>query len=326
VLHNFARVIISSRLSLRSESLLEWIGDSEKYNRYCDKNLQLLKMEIYTGYIPTWLSEEDRKNLTARRRRNIIGESENEGKHGISGRDSIQIFGEFYTAYGKADDVIDMSTLCKFFHSRKELRASIPEGFLDSLQHMYDYSVLQEVKESLYYYNEQQIDREIKNYMFAINFELGSIETCPYTKDKLEIREEYLQHFEDRILGAGLRELEKQRFRDGVQKEYATKALTQEIMGANKPIEETDLFANLKERYIYNIKEKVLEPFLDNENFRRAIKDFDEEDFKTYDRRIREDVTYLMTKLIEKYRYTPHGAKAVCIYVIDNELARKFRH
>ena len=69
VLHNFARVIISSRLSLRSEAMLEWIGDTDKYRRYCDKNLQLLKMEIYTGYIPTWLTEEDRKRLTAKRRR-----------------------------------------------------------------------------------------------------------------------------------------------------------------------------------------------------------------------------------------------------------------
>ena len=61
VLHNFARVIISSRLSTKSEALLEWIGDPKKYNRYCDENLQLLKMEIYTGYIPSWLTEEDKR-------------------------------------------------------------------------------------------------------------------------------------------------------------------------------------------------------------------------------------------------------------------------
>jgi predicted Ser/Thr protein kinase len=325
VLHNFARVIISSRLSLRSEALLEWIGDPEKYSRYCDKNLQLLKMEIYTGYIPTWLSEEDRKQLTAKRRRRIIGESENEGKHGISGRDSIQIFGEFYTAYAKADSMIDMSNLCKFFESRKELRASIPDGFLESLLHMYDYSVLQEVKESLYYYNEDQIAKEIQNYMFSVNFELGSTETCPYTRDKIEITEDYLTHFEERILGIGTKPEERHGFRDRVQKEYATQTLTQEIMGDGKSIDATDLYGDLKERYIYNIKEKVLEPFLDNENFRRAIKDYDKEDFKTYDRRIRDDVTYLMANLIEKYRYTPAGAKAVCIYVIDNDLARKFQ-
>jgi len=325
VLHNFARVIISSRLSLRSEALLEWIGDVEKYRRYCDKNLQLLKMEIYTGYIPTWLSEEDRRRLTAKRRRRIIGESEHEGKHGISGRDSIKVFGEFYNTYAKAGHPIDMSTLCKFFRSRKDLRSFIPDGFLDALQHMYDYSVLQEVKECLYYYNEAQIAVEIKNYMFAVNFELGAKELCPYTGEKLTITEESLAGFEDRILGSPIESALRTEMRSSVQKEYASKTLTQEIMSEGKPIEETELFTKLNERYIYNLKEKVLEPFLENENFRRAIKDYDTEDFKTYDRKIRADVTYLMKNLTDKIRYAPNSAKAVCIYVIDNNLAKAFQ-
>lgn len=325
VLHNFARVIISSRLSLRSEALLEWIGDVEKYRRYCDKNLQLLKMEIYTGYIPTWLTEEDRRRLTAKRRRRIIGESEYEGKHGISGRDSIQIFGEFYNTFAKTDHPIDMSILCKFFRSRKDLRASIPDGFLDALQHMYDYSVLQEVKECLYYYNEEQIAVEIKNYMFAVNFELGSTELCPYTGERLVITEDSLAGFEDRILGTSNESEQRINMRRTVQKEYASTTLTQEIMSDGKAIEETELFAKLNERYIYNLKEKVLEPFLENENFRRAIKDYDTEDFKTYDRKIRGDVTYLMNNLIDKLRYNPQSAKAVCIYVIDNDLANIFQ-
>ncbi len=324
VLHNFSRIIISSRLSLRSEALLEWIGDPEKYSRYCDKNLQLLKMEIYTGYIPTWLSEEDRKRLTAKRRRRIIAEAENEGKHGISGRDSIKIFGEFYTAYAKDGELIDMSTLCKFFRSRKDLRASIPDGFLDSLLHMYDYAVLQEVKEALYYYNEDQIAVEIQNYIFAVNFEPGSIERCPYTREKIEITEEYLGHFERRILGSGASRAERHALRKDVQKEYATQTLPLEVPSHVKDLRQTTLFGKLNERYIYNIKEKVLDPFLENENFRRAIKDFGEEDFKTYDRRIRGDVTYLMKNLTAKHGYTPQGAKAICIYVIDNDLARVY--
>ena len=324
VLHNFSRIIVSSRLSLRSEAMLDWIGDPEKYSRYCDKNLQLLKMEIFTGYIPNWLSAEDRKRLTAKRRRRIIAEAENEGKHGISGRDSIKIFGEFYTTYAKDGDLIDMSILCKFFRSRKDLRASIPDGFLDSLLHMYDYSVLQEVKESLYYYNEEQIAVEIQNYIFAVNFEPDTFERCPYTGDKLEITEAYLTHFEKRLLGNGAPEEERHSFRKDVQKEYATKTLPQEVPGHGKSLVTTALFGKLNERYIYNIKEKVLDPFLENENFRRAIKDFDLPDFKTYDSRIREDVTYLMNNLTAKYHYTPQGAKAVCIYVIDNDLARVF--
>jgi predicted Ser/Thr protein kinase len=324
VLHNFARVIIASRLSLRSEAMLEWIGDPEKYNRYCDKNLQLLKMEIYTGYIPNWLAEEDRKRLTAKRRRRIIGESENEGKHGISGRDSIKIFGEFYNTFGKSELFIDMSTLVKYFKSRKDLHASIPDGFLASLQLMYDYSVLQEVKESLYYYNEDQIALEIQNYIFAVNFEINTTVTCPYTGSRFQITEDHMKSFEERILGRQASQVERMTLRNDTQKEYATRTLPQEMMGNEKTLHHTTQFASLNERYIYNIKEKVLDPFLDNENFRRAIKDYDGDDFKTYDRKIRNDVTYLMNNLIGKYRYTPQGAKGVCIYVIDNDLAHKY--
>ncbi|MCJ8500157.1 serine protein kinase PrkA [Desulfatitalea alkaliphila] len=324
VLHNFARVIVSSRLSLRSEAMLEWIGDPDKYRRYCDQNLQLLKMEIYTGYIPTWLSEEDRKRLTAKRRRRIIAESENEGKHGISGRDAIKIFGEFYNTFAKSDQLIDMATLCKYFRSKKELRASIPDGFLDSLLHMYDYSVLQEVKEALYYYNEEQIALEIQNYIFAVNFEPGATVTSPYTGDKIEVTEAWFKEFEKRILGPGALPVEGRALRRDVQKEYATQTLTQEVAGADKMLRRSTLFKKLNERYIYNIKEKVLEPFLENENFRRAIKDYGEPDFKTYDRKIQEDVTYLIGNLVGKYRYTHQGAKAVCIYVIDNNLAQAF--
>ena len=95
-------------------------------------------------------------------------------------------------------------------------------------------------------------------------------------------------------------------------------------MRDNLPITETTLYTQLHDRYEYNLKEKVLEPFLENENFRRAVKDFDEESFKTYDKKIRDDVTFLMKNLREKYRYTRQGAREICIYVIDNNLARTF--
>jgi predicted Ser/Thr protein kinase len=325
VLHNFARVIISTRLNKRSEALLEWIGDPEKYRLYCDENLQLLKMEIYTGYIPTWLAEEDRKRLTAKRRRRIIAESEKEGEHGISGRDSIKIFNEFYSAYGKSNKMINMAQLCKFFTTgRKELNEMIPDGFLDSLLRLYDYTILQEVKESLYYYNEEQISRDIQNYLFAINFEVGSTEKCTYTGEKIEISEEFFQGIEQRLLGSEISEKDRKTFREDTQKEYTSKTLTQEMMVEGLPVTQTKIFQALHERYVHNLKEKVLDPFLENENFRRAIKDYGDEDFKTYDKKIRNDVTYLVNNLCKNFRYTELGAKEVCIYVIDSDLARKF--
>jgi predicted Ser/Thr protein kinase len=325
VLHNFARVIISTRLNPKSDAMLDWIGEPARYRLFCDEKLQLLKMEIYTGYIPTWLSEKDRKRLTAKRRRKIIAESESEGEKGISGRDSINIFNVFFSTYAKEDKLINMSDLCNFFtKARKGIRDLIPEGFLDSLLRMYDYTILQEVKESLYYYNEEQIAREIQNYLFAINFEVDSVETCSYTGEKLEITEEFLENIEGKLLGPKADRNQRKAFRNETQKEYTSNTLTQEIMVEDVPISETKIYQSMHDRYVYNLKEKVLDPFLKNENFRRAIKDYDAEDFKTYDKRIRDDVTYLIHNLCEKCRYTEQGAKEICIYVIDNDLAKKF--
>ncbi len=325
VLHNFARIIISSRLNTKSEALLEWIGDPNKYSQYCDENLQLLKMEIYTGYIPTWLSEEDQKKFTAKRRRKIIAESETEGSHGFSGRDSIKIFNEFYSTYAREDKLINMSTLNKFFTKyRKELNTSIPEGFLDSLLGMYNYTILQEVKESLYLYNEEQISMDIQKYLFAINFETGSYETCSFTGEKMKITEEFFETIENYLLGPKADKIKRVAFRKDTQNEYASKTLTQEIILEGKPITDTELYQSLHDRYVYHLKEKVLDPFLDNENFRRAIKDYNKKDFKTYDKRIRGEVEYLINNLCKKYLYTEQGAKEVCMYVIDMDLAKKF--
>lgn len=324
VLENFARVIISSRLNTKPEAILEWIEDPERYSLYCDKNFQLLKMEIYAGNIPSWLSDEDRKRFTAKRRRRILAEAEGEGQKGFSGRDSLKIFNGFYSSAGR-DRLIDMSALIKFFTKvRSDLGKSIPEGFLDSLLQLYNYRILQEVKESLYYYNEEQIARDIQNYLFALNFEPGVEVTCKFTGDRLEITDSFFDGIERRILGEKTEPEKCRAFRAETQKEYTSRTLTQEIMVEGKKVTDTRLYQDLHERYVYNLKEKVLEPFLENENFRRAIKDYDTEPFRTYDKRIREDITFLIRNLIEKYGYTEQGAKEVCIYVIDNDLAKTF--
>lgn len=327
VLHNFARVIISSRLNIRSEALLEWIGNPHKYRHYCDENLQLLKMEIYTGYKPKWLSEEDRKRLTARRMRKILSESETEGTKGFSGRDSIKIFNMFYSLYAKQKKLINMSMLCGFFvKTHQELNKLIPEGFLDSLLRMYNYTVLQEVKESLYYYNEEQISKDIQHYMFAVNFEIGSEVLCTFTGEKLNITGDFFDSIENRLLGAKADRDKRLIFRKDTQKEYTSNTLTQEMMLRKLPVTETSLYKGLHERYVYNLKEKVLDPFLENENFRNAIKEYGKDSFKTYDRKIQDDVLFLIRNLCARYRYTEKGANEVCMYVIDNDLAKKFRN
>jgi len=322
VLHNFARVIVATRLRARSEAMLEWIQNADKYELYCDRNLQLLKMEIYAGHIPPWLSEEDVERFTSKRRLKIIAESEQDGWQGLSGRDAIRMFNEFYATYAREDKLIDMSMLGKFFRKYcKKDKTILPMGFLDSLLRMYNYSVLQAVKESLYDYNEEQIARDIQNYMFAVNFEPGTTEVCRFTGNRLEINEPFFQRIESRLMVSSA---DAQAFRTGVQKAYTSSTLTQEILRDNLPVTQTALYQQLHERYIHNLKEKVLDPFLENENFRRAVKEFDQESFKTYDKKIQTDVRFMMKNLQKKFGYTRQGAKEICIYVIDNNLAKVF--
>ncbi|WP_298036354.1 serine protein kinase PrkA [uncultured Desulfuromonas sp.] len=325
VLHNFARLIISTRLEPRSPAMEEWILDPGKYRLFCDPNLLLLKMEIYTGHIPEWLTAEDRKRLTAKRRRRIIGESEAEGARGLSGRDAIKIFNDLYSSFGKSRKLITMSMLRSYFtRMRSELGEQLPMGLLDSLLQMYNYTVLQEVKEALYYFNEERISREIQNYLFAVNFEPGTVARCEFTGEQLSIDENFLRGIEVKLLGEGTSDEARIAFRTDTQREYTSRTLTQEILAEGRAVAETRLFGSLHEQYVHHLKEKVLDPFLANENFRRAVRDLDKPAFKTYDKKIRDDVTFMIGNLCSRFRYTKAGAQAVCIYVIDNDLARAF--
>ncbi|MCP4130428.1 MAG: serine protein kinase PrkA [bacterium] len=325
VLENFAKVVISSRIYPKSEALERWIKDPRKYSKYCDKDLLLLKMELYSGFIPPWLTEEDRKNFDAQSRRDVIGESEKDGldENSISGRKSIEIFNEFYSKYSKDGSLIDMAKLYKFFTDNKDRFKKIPENFLDSLVTLYDFNILQEIKESIYSYNEKEISKEVLNYMFAVNFEIGSNATCVYTDDELTVTEEFLMKIEERLDKESGKDVHK-KFRAYVQKEYTSHTLTYEIGVEKKDIRETTLYALLMEKYQYNLKEDVLNPFLDNDNFRNAIKEYGQPEFKSYDKNIIRDVKFLIKNITKNYGYTEEGAKQVCIYVIDNKIPDRF--
>ena len=325
VLQNFAKVIISTRLNEEAPGIGEWIGDPERYRLYCDRNFRLLKMDIYGGLIPPWLTQEDRRKFAAKRRKDIIAESETEGGKGCSGRDSIKIFNEFYAAYAKEGTLINMAMVCSFFRQhQKEFPAFLPEGFLESLVSSYNYTVLQEVKESLYYYNEERISKDIQNYLFAINFESGSREKCIYTGEIIDVNEEFFRGIESGVLGIRADRDQRLAFRTEIQGQYTAKTLTQEILLEGKPLTATEIYKSLRERYVHNLKDKVMDPFLENENFRRAIKDHGTDDFKTYDKRIRREVNSLIRNLRKQYGYCDQGARDICIYVIDSDLARTF--
>jgi predicted Ser/Thr protein kinase len=324
VLDNFAKAIIASRLNRESDGLEEWISKPQKYGKYCDDSLLLLKMELYTGSIPEWLSENDRKSFNAERRKRIICESEFEGYDGFSGRESIHVFNDFFMKFNKKHNLVNMEQLHQYFTSQNgDLSERLPPNFLDALLRSYNYTILQEVKESLYNFNEEKIENDILNYIYAVNFKSGESVNSFFTGDIFIVSESFYEPIESRIIGAKATATQRNAFRRDIQRQYVSKA-TQEI-DDDHTIKDTGLYKSLFERYVRNTKENVLDPLQNSDNFRMAIKEYGTKAFKSYDPRLRSDVNLLFSNLERKFGYTRSGAKEICQYVIEKNLLSDFR-
>lgn len=326
VLENFAKIIVATRLHKVSPPLKEWIKNPLHYKKYLDTNMLLLKMDVYTGVIPSWLTEEDIKRFDKKTRKAILNASESEGFKGISGRQSINVFNHFYSKYQNDERQVRMDDVVEYFISQidLELYKEVPKDFLDKIEDLYDYNVLQQVKEAIYYYNEKQISNDIINYTFAINFEPGDVKTSPFTKEKIKITEDYFANFESMILGSDNTDEKRKQLRKDIQSRYVTETLREEIRIEGKEITKTKLFKELFSKYTKNIKENALVPYAENENFRRAIKDYNTKSFEKYDQRLKRDVNLLITNMQKKFKYSEEGGRQVSIYVLDKELHKKY--
>jgi len=321
VLKNFAKIIVSTRLETRSYALKSWIKDPSDYKNNCDQELHLLKMEIYSGRLPEWLTESDKKRFTETVRLEVLAESESEGSSGISGRKSIELFQDFCREYVSEDRLVDMKMLNDFFENLGiSYEDMIPDDFLQDLTKLYDYNLIEEMKESIYYYNEAQISKDIMNYMYAISFDYGANIKCPFTGDEFEVTEEYFNHIESKIFS--LPGSNKQEYRDKIQGIYVGGTLTQEIMFQGKPVTETKMFNHYFKNYVSNIKKNVLAPLAMNPNFEIAIKDFGTENYNSHDSRLKKDIDFLMQNMQQKFGYTLDGARDVCLYAIGKGLCR----
>jgi predicted Ser/Thr protein kinase len=325
VLENFAKIIISTRLEKKSDIINEWLKRTDKYKKYIDGDLLLLKMDIYSGKTPSYLIEEDLISFTDEVKQKIFEESKKEGIFGFSGRKSLNVFDLFITKNGKNDNLITMETVKEFFIPKDvERDPMISESFIESLVRLYDFNILQEIKEAIYYYNKEQISRDIKNYLFAINFDINEKVKSIYTDDTIEITEDYFKNFEALYLGVVSTSMQRASFRRDIHQKYISKTLSQEIKVFGKHIEETEQFNELFEKYTKSLKENALAPYMNNENFRRAIIDYNTGGFKTYDSKLRRDIKMMINNLVKNFNYTLEGAKQVCIYALDKNLVSQF--
>lgn len=323
VLENFTRVIISSRMETECPPMKEWIADMQKYSLYCDEYGFLLRMELYSNNIPVWLSAEDRKRFKADIRKAIIGFGQSEGIKGFSGRDSIAMFSDFFSRYSGRENLINMNNVVEFFKRGidKERRdKNLPRrGFLASLVDSYDYAVLNEVKEALYFYSEDQIKRDVLNYLCVLNYDVGDIVKCEHTGEEIEVTADFLKLMASRIEGKEADEEEAARLAQDMQKKYVMTMASE-----NTEIILTDFYRDLLNAYVRNLKENALQPFVANENFREAIKVFGNEEFETFDTRLKEHISHMITNLVGNFGYSQQGAKEICLYVLDKNLVGKF--
>lgn len=328
VLENFAKIVLASRIKSDSRPIKNWIKDYRAYEKFCDADYLILKMDLYTGKIPEWLTKEDRLALKADVRKSIIAESEADGHQGFSGRESLAIFNDFYTPFSKKRP-ITMRHLAEFFlDENADLRQSIPRDFIRHLTDLYDFIVLKEVKDSMYSYNEEEISRSILNYLVAITMNVGDSFKNPFLKqEEFVVTQDFFDIVEQHLMiGRSDKNSRdgRERFRKAAIVEYARETLVREIQLEGKQITETKQFQEMFSQFTRSARENVLEPYLGNSNFRLAIKEYDTPDFDKYDSKIRDRVTHLFTNLRDKYGYALECAKAVVLYVFDNDLGKKF--
>jgi hypothetical protein len=216
-----------------------------------------------------------------------------------------------------------MDNLTDFFKhriGRESRNERIPQNFLASLVDSYDYTVLGEVKEALYYYNQEQVVKDILNYLWAINHDVGTKTKCPFTREEIEVTLDFLKLMATYLIGYEAQDKEALDLADEIQKKFVT------LFSRERNIQGTDLYRELLSTYSKNLREQVLAPFANNVNFYEAIKVFGTKEFETFDidRRLREHIVFMMKNLIEKFGYTEQGAKEICLYVLDKKLAEKF--
>ncbi|MEJ5267300.1 MAG: hypothetical protein WHW07_05810 [Bacteroidales bacterium] len=325
VLENFAKIIISTRMNLENSVVSKWLSKNvNKYSQYNDKNFLLLKMDLYRGIVPKWLLEEDIKNFTRDVRKALLKSAENEGFTGISGRNSINIFGTLISRFENIGKYITMDDVRTFFESNDKLNEQIPNGFIASLVNLYDYEVLQNIKESIYYFSEKQIRKEILNYLFALNYDIGNTVRNTFTNEDIEITEELYKNFEATILGVDSTQAQRESFRKEMHREFVTQTLAGEIRLKGLDIQKTTQYFNLLEKYTRSLKENALSIYIHNDNFRRCIMEFETQSFKNYPEKMKNDVKRLLKNLVSCFGYTLEGAKQVSIYAIDKKLWEKF--
>jgi predicted Ser/Thr protein kinase len=323
VLQNFAKIIICTRLNTESDTLKRWLKHRSKYEKYIDPDLLLLKMELYHGRIPRWLEEEDIQGFKRNIRLAVLNEALDEGFKGISGRQSIALCNKLLSTYQEKDEEIDMLDIINFFNDQPDsVKKLIPPNFINSLLKIYEINIVQELKDALFTYNENKILEDIIHYLLALSYDIGAKVTNPFTDKTYIVTNEFLESIENRLFPEIV---DRDKNRNNLLNRFITETLAQEIEVKQKKWQHTQLIQDLFDLYKENIKKASLDPYLKNQSFRFALKDYFTDKFGNYDNKIQEDIRHMISVMCDKYGYSERGAIKITLYIIDRNLPERHK-
>lgn len=326
VVQNLAKIFISTRMKPDTKVFDSWLEKPQKYKNYIDEHLFLLKMELYTGKIPKWLDDQDVVNFKKEIRKQLLSDTEYEGQSGISGRQSLHLFNRFITRFETKPQSITMLDVLDFVKNENALQNQITQKFAQTLFTLYEFNILDEVKEAMYFYNEEKMTKDIKNYLFALNFDIGQTVHCPYTNDTFEVNEYFFQSIEAFLVEEGQDKYEPQILRKQEHITYISKTLSVEMQIHGKNIEETSQFQQLMYKYTNNLKKSSIAPYENNDHFRRCVEAFLTVNFKKFEQNLQDIINQIIQNLITKFGYNEYSAKYIILYVLDNKLNERFKN
>lgn len=306
IIDYFSRIIIATRMNRDVDLFDEWLEDKSPYRSICDKYFLILKMEIYTGNIPEWLKEEDKDRFTYDIRKGFIDNSLYEGLGGISDRKAIELFGNLVKYFN--GDLVNFPKLKEYCERVDEgIKELLPGGlgFIASLEKYYVFELVQQIEECLFQKNTEQIKNNIKNYLHSLYYNLG--DEMHIGEEKIQLNENFYEEIESYLFGRSSDQSRHNVFRKYIAEQTANKCST----------EETDIFKELYDKYTYGLKRNMATSFVQDENVRNALKDYNSPSFESYDIKTKRKVNNVITNMIDKYGYTQETAVDVCLYILS---------
>ena len=219
--------------------------------------------------------------------------------------------------------MINMEDLREFFAKKEEYKKKIPSGFVDSIIRLYNYNLMEQIKECLFHQNEKRISKDIQNYLSATTYDVGETISSPFTGEKFEVSESFFESIEKYLFVRNYSQIEREKFRNDISSKFTISL--QKLNVSEENLTSTLVYQNLYNTYMKNLRENIFLPFVKYTSFENAIKAYGTPKFDVFDNKTKEEVSFLIQNLYSKFRFTKEGAKHVCLYILKNNIAEKFK-